>query len=193
LKSATILILNVSKHIKMKKIILITSVLFLTQISFGQEGEVETSTYFYQGPCCDANGKPMNPADYSSQVYAVNKFNKKTLIDLNIKSVKIGSETISVDLKHKEKIEGETSIISLTDTIGIKLVIGKTIENNIKKYVYKLLVFKRDVQSNCWRPLTTMNSMFDVYNQTMSMNLYSIGTPDTKDYFQIVEGWIKFN
>ena len=185
--------LNVSKHNRMKKLLLILSVFLLTQTSFGQEGEVGSNTYTYQGPCSDSNGKPINLADFSNQVYTVKKFSKKTLIDFNIKSVKIGLETIGLDLKHKDKIEGETSIIQLTDTIGVKLVIGKTIENNVKKYVYKLLVFKKDSQSNCWRPLTTMNTMFDVYNQTLSLNLYSIGTPDTKDYFQIVEGWIKFN
>jgi hypothetical protein len=73
------------------------------------------------------------------------------------------------------------------------MTIAKTLENGSKKYLYKLQVYKKDEQSNCWRPMTASMNFLEVYSQTMSLNLFSIGYPDTKDYFQIAEGWMKFD
>ena len=132
---------------------------------FGQSDTISTeinsqvqTTYTWKGGCCDNYGKPLNPGDAMSQVYTVKKFKSKTPIDINLKSVKLGSQTISLDIHYKDNIEGDTKIINLNDTTGIKLTIAKTIENGTKKYLYKLQVFKNDKESNCWRPLT--NSMY---------------------------------
>lgn len=179
----------------------LTTIFFFTiNLAFGQLDTIATetsseiqTTYTWKGVCCDNNGKPLNPGDAMNQFYSVNKFKSKTPIDLNIKSVKLGSQTISLNVHYQEKIEGDTKIINLNDTVGIKITIAKTVENEIKKYLYKLQVYKKDKASNCWRPLTNSMSFFDVYSQTISLNLFGIGYPDTKDYFQIVEGWIKFD
>lgn len=177
------------------------AIFFLTiNFAFGQpdtissEGysEIQT-TYSWKGACCDNYGKPLNPTDAFNQGYSVKKFKPKTPIDINIKSVKLGSQTISLNIHYQDNIEGDTKIINLNDTTGIKLTIAKTIENGAKKYLYKLQVYKNDKESKCWRPLTNSMSFFDVYSQAISLNLFSIGYPNTKDYFQIIEGWIKFD
>lgn len=183
----------------MKTLFLSTIFLLTFQLTFGQEdtvGETTTTTmtnYTWQGACFDNKGKPLNPSDPSNQVYNVKKFQSKTQIEINIKSVKLGSQTVSIDINYKDKVESDTKIINLNDTIGIKVVIGKATENGIKKYLYKFLVYKKDKGSNCWRPMTSANYFYDVYAQTMSVNLYAIGFPNTKDYFQILEGWIKYD
>lgn len=184
----------------MKTIYLITFFLFTINVALGQRDTIisETSskiqtTYTWKGACCDNNGKLLNPGDAMNQVYSVKKFKSETPIDINIKSVKLGSKTISLNVHYQENIEGDTKIINLNDTVGIKITIAKTVENEIKKYLYKLQVYKKDKASNCWRPLTNSMSFFDVFSQTMSLNLFAIGYPDTRDYFQIVEGWIKFD
>ncbi len=184
----------------MKTLYLTTIFLLTINITFGQHDTITSetnsqiqTTYTWKGACCDNNGKPINPGDVMSQVYSVKKFKSKTPIDINIKSVKLSSKTISLDIHYQDNIEGDTKIINLNDTVGIKLTIANTEENGSKKYLYKLQVFKKDKESNCWRPLVNSMSFFDVYSQTMSLNLFAIGYPDTKDYFQIVEGWIKLD
>jgi hypothetical protein len=193
------LALILRRHIM--KTFYLTAIFALTiNLAFGQRDTITSETnstiqtnYTWKGACCDSYGKPLNPGDAMSQVYSVKKFKSKTPIDINIKSVKLGSQTINLDIHYQDNIEGDTKIINLNDSTGIKLTIAKTVENGTKKYLYKLQVFKKDKESNCWRPLTNSMSFFDVYSQTMSLNLFSIGYPDTKDYFQIVEGWIKFD
>lgn len=184
----------------MKALYLMTTFLLSINFAFGQQDTIysETNfqtqtTYTWQGMCCDNNGKPLNSSNISSQVYIVKKFKSKTPIDINIKSVKFGSQTISLDIHYQGKIEGDTKIINLNDTTGIKLTIAKTVENGTKKYLYKLQVYKKDEKSSCWRSMTATISFFDVYAQTISLNLFSIGYTNTKDYFEIVEGWITFD
>ena len=179
---------------------LTTIFLLIINFAFGQLDTVSSetnfqmqTTYTWKGACCDNNGKPLNPGDVSNQVYNVKEFKSKTPIDINIKSVQLGSQTLNLDIHYQDKIEGDSKIINLNDTVGIKFTLAKTMENGIKKYLYKLQVYKKDKESNCWRPLTASMSFFDVYSQTMSLNLFTIGYPNTKDYFQIVEGWIKFD
>ncbi len=179
----------------------VTTIFLLTiNLAYGQLDTITSetnsliqTTYTWKGACCDIYGKPLNPGDALSQVYNVKKFKSKTPIDINIKSVKLGSRTISLDIRYQDNIDGDTKIINLNDTTGIKLTIAKTAENETKKYLYKLQAYKKDKESNCWRPLTNSMSFFEVYSQTISLNLFTIGYPDTKDYFQIVEGWIKLN
>ena len=184
----------------MKTLFLSTIFLFTVKVTFGQadtigsETNSQTSTtYTWQGACYDNNGKPLNPTEPFNQVYNVKKFQSKTPIEINIKSVKLGSQTVSIDFLYKDKIEGDTKILNLNDSVGIKFVVGKTVENSVNKYLYKLEVYKRDKGSNCWRPLATMLSFNSVYAQTVSLSLFSIGAPGTKDYFQIAEGWVKFD
>jgi hypothetical protein len=184
----------------MKTFYLTTIFLLTINLAFGQRDTITSkkdstirTIYTWKGACCDNYGKPLNPGDAMSQEYSVKKFKSKTPIDINIKSIKLGSQTISLDIRYQDNIEGDTKIINLNDTTGIKLTIAKAVENGTKKYLYKLQVFKKDKESNCWRPLTLSMNFFDVYAQTISLNLFAIGHPDTKDYFQIVEGWIKFD
>ncbi len=172
----------------------------IIKLGLGQQDSIQSeagfgvqTSYTWKGSCCDNFGKPLNPSDIINQFYNVKKFNPKIQVDINLKSIKIGSKTISLNVNYKDKIEGDTKIVTLNDTVGIKLTIAKTVENGTKKYLYKLQVYKKDIESNCWRALTNSMSFFDVYSQTMSLNLFSIGYPDTKDYFQIVDGWIKFD
>lgn len=153
----------------------------------------EGNTYKYKSPCFTKDGKPMNPAEYSFQVFEVKRFKKKIPIDINIKSIVLGKKTVNLNFQYSAKIESETNILSITDSIGLKLILGKTIENGIKKYVYKIMIFKKDKDSDCWRPLTIMNSMYDVYNKKMSINQFGIGTKGTENYFEINVGWIVFD
>jgi hypothetical protein len=183
------------------KILYLTTIFFLLiNSAFGQRDTITSetnsqihTTYTWKGACCDNYGKPLNPGDAMSQVYCVKKFKPETPIDINVKSVRLGSQTISLDLHYQGNIEGDTKIINLNDSVGIKVTIAKMVEYGAKKYLYKLQVYKKDKESNCWRPLINSMSFFDVYSQTISLNLFAIGYPDTKDYFQIVEGWIKFD
>lgn len=184
----------------MKTFYLTTFFLLTINILFGQRDTIISesdskiiTTSTWQGECYDNNGKPFNPGGRMSQVYMVNNFKSKTPIDINIKSIKLGSQTIKLDIRFKDNIEGDTKIINLNDTVGIKLIIAKTVENGAKKYLYKLEVFLKDQESNCWRPLTFSIPYNDVYTQTVSLNFFAIGYTDKPDYFEIVEGWLKFN
>ena len=186
----------------MNTLILSIISIFFFQISFGQIEHASSTSdtitkintpFTWKGSCCDNNGKSLNSEDVSNQVYEVQKFMPLIPIEINLKSIRLGSNTFSISTRYTNKIEGDTKIINLNDSLGIKFVIGKVIETGIKKYICKLLVFKMDKESNCWRPLNSGNSFFDIYAQIQSLNLYSIGYIGTKDYFQIIEGWIKFD
>lgn len=168
------------------RITLILISLLLVQFAIGQEN-------LWKGSCYDESGKPQNPADFSNQVYQVKKHKKKTPVSLNIKSIKIGSKVINVNIEFNEKIEFETPVIDINESYSVKLILGKTTENEINKFLYKLIVFKKENKSNCLRPLSTFNSFYEVYNQTMSLNLFSIGYENSENFFRIEEGWIKLN
>jgi hypothetical protein len=105
---------------RMKTIYLTTVLLLVINLAIGQQDTIisETttqiqSTHTWRGACCDKNGKPLNPGDAISQVYSVRKFKSKTPLEINLKSVKIGTQTISLDINYKEKIEGDTKIIRI--------------------------------------------------------------------------------
>lgn len=185
----------------MKTLFLTTFFILMITIVFGQQDtispkrstQLQSTNTTWKGSCCDHLGKPLNPGEALGQSYIVKKFKTQTPIELNLKSIKVGSKTISLDFHYKDKIEGDTKIININDSVGCKITLAKTVENGDKKYLYKLQIFKKDTMSNCWRPLTNSMSFFDVYAQTMSLNLFGIGYPESNDYFQIVEGWMKFD
>ena len=168
----------------MKTILLITLTLF-PQLTWGQINS-------FKGTCCDNKGKPTKSEDLTTNVYIVKKHKSKTPIEVNIKSVTLGVKTVMVDISYKDVIDYETPLININDTVAIKLVLGKTTENNINKYLYKLLVYKHETKSNCWKTLTAFNAFYEVYSQTMTLSKVAVSYGNA-DYFQIQEGWIKLN
>lgn len=160
-----------------------------TQLTVGPGGQI----YSYQGPCCDASGDPSNPADPAYQTYSVKSFKQKTPVEIAITSIIIGKERHIVDFKFRAAVGAETEVLNVTDSVGIKLVLGQMRENKRNKYIYKLIVYRRDGASNCWRPLSTFNQMFDVYAQTISLSLFSLGDRESEGFVEIVEGWMKLN
>ncbi len=177
----------------MKAPILLPALAFCN-LALGQESILPASSaYSYQGPCCDASGNPSNPADPAYQVYTVRSFKKTTPVELVIKSITIGKERRSVDFKFNASIASETDVLQITDGLGVKIVLGQIQENKRNKYIYKLIIFRRDQASDCWRPLSTFLQMMDVYAQTISLNMYSIGAEGTEDFVRIEEAWMKLN
>jgi len=146
----------------------------------------------WKGPCVDSTGKPVNPGEPYSQVYEVRKFRKRTQVEIEIKQIRLGDQLSKINLGYKGRIMDETSILPLGLGLGFKLVIGKSIENETRKYLYKLVILKYDQSTSCWHPLTPTTTYYEVWAKTISL-AYSVGTEGTNDYFQIVEGWIKFD
>jgi len=183
----------------MKNLHLLAILICSTNLLFGQNDstsyiseESSAQTYEWKGECCDENGKHYVPSVYES-FYAVKKFKKKIPIEINFKAIQLGKKVISIDVHYADKISGSTKLINLNDTIAIKLVIGKVVEDENDKYLYKLLVFTKDKVINCWRPLTIVSNFTTVYSQTISLNQYAIGYSDKNNYFQIIEAWVKFD
>ncbi len=176
----------------MKQTLLIC-LLALASAANAQEGTSAVVTNQWVGPCCDTAGDPANPADAEYQIYSVKSFKKTTPVQLVIKAITVGSERQSVDFTFTQSIGSETGVLEVTSGVGVKLVLGQVQEHKRNKYVYKLILYKRDTSSNCWRPLSTFNSMYDVYAQTMSLGLMSVGVEGTDDFIRIEEGWMKLN
>lgn len=169
-------------------LIFISVVLIASRLS-AQQGTIPS----YRGSCLDKNGTPKNPADVSMQVYHISKFKKNIPVEIKIKSITIGQQTVPVDVSFNGKISSETPVIMMNDSLGIKLVVGRVTENNLNKYVYKLLFYKKDISPDCLRALSIFSTYNDVYSQTMSLNAFSVGYSGTAEYIRIDEGWIRFD
>lgn len=177
------------------------NLIFLLSINFlfGQHDTIQLKTKYqtqitntWESECYDNYGRPLNTQNDIYRAFTVNEFKTKTPIDINIKSIKLDSQTININIHYQENIEYETKIINLNDTTGLKVTIAKTVDNGYKTYLYRLEIFKKVNESNCWRSTSLPTSFFNVYSQTTSLNLFSLDNIDKGEYFQIIEGSIKF-
>jgi hypothetical protein len=97
-----------------------------------------------------------------------------------------------LDFKFQSRIKDETKIIKLNDTVGVKLVIARSVEFGSKKYLYKLSYYKKDFSGNCWRSYSGYGFMTPVYHRTVSLNGTSFMLSGTS-LFVVYDGWITFD
>lgn len=145
------------------------------------------------GPCYEKEGSPYNQQESVLGRYVVKKHKKKTTIEVDIRTIQIGSEELTIHFSHRETIQAETGILTIHDSYGIKFNLARIVENDQNQFLYKLQVFKKDTTTDCWRPLTVYNSFYEVYNQTITLNNSSIGYEGSSDYFRFVEGFIRLD
>ena len=147
----------------------------------------------YLGGCCDDKGKPKNPGDATLNFYHVKKHSKTLAFELKIESITLGQEKLKIDLHFKGNINCDTPILKVNDSLGIKVIIGKTTENGLNKFMYKIDFYHMDKPNECWKSAMQFTSFFEIYNQTQSLDLFAIGIEGENDYFRIDSGWMKLN
>ncbi len=139
----------------------------------------------YAGPCYNNDGVLDSP----EWVYTVKKFKPRASVELSIKKITVGNRQITVNGYFKGNVGGDTKLIQLNNSFAVKLVLARVTENGVNKYLYKLLVMKHDMQTNCWRSLAPFN-FNEVYSSKVSFSGYSMGYQERADFFRVDEGWM---
>lgn len=151
------------------------------------------SAQFLNNACYDSTGIIQGPDEYYFPTYRVKKNKKKTQISIHVKSITYGETELKMDVVYEDKIEAETPIIPLNDTLAIKVVLGKVTENNNNFYLYKSMIFKLDKETNCWGTLGYYNTFYYFHSQLVNLSGSSVGYEGDSGFFKINEGWIELN
>ena len=173
----------------MIKLILFHFILF-SNLCYSQD---TIQTVEFVGECYNENGLPFNANGSYFQRYNPKHHKKKNRIEINIRAIKIGPETVIVNFRHVEKVGCETAVLRLNDNYGVKLLLARTVENGKNIFLYKLPVFNLDAETGCWRSISTFNGYYEVYSKNIMLNGYRIGNLDSVKMFAIVEGFINID
>jgi hypothetical protein len=163
----------------MKKAILFLFIL-TTQITKAQTQE-------WQSPCYEDE----QPVLSDDEPLYIKKFPEKIPVTIEIKKIEYGSTSIDCNFKFTGKIDYETGLFHLNDTLGVKFSFAKTKIHGKNKYLYDMVVYKKE--QGCWRGLTTYHNYHEVYAQTIRLNGSSISTNNNKMYFSFADAYFRFD
>lgn len=123
--------------------------------------------------------------------YSVDSFPSKTPVDINISRILFHGREITVNFSYHDKIEFETPVLPITDSVAIKLLLSQSRAYGKYRYYFHLLTYHKE--GNCWIEDMNADLLQVVAYQKFSISDYMFSSPNIPIYFTIIEGSIRLN
>lgn len=110
---------------------------------------------------------------------SVNEFNESLTITVDILEIQNGKVSENVEFSHSEEFANETSLIEINDTVAMKISICRAVDYGVKKYLYKIDLFRK--KGKCWNNAGGPGLWAEFYPGQLTEG-FSVGTPNTSSY-----------